>query len=79
MTSHIRSIAMTFVVAVFTFTGAAMAQSFTGNWPANVTHSQRSNGTDCLSLTDNGSYALRIAVRPRCFPMATQFPGISPS
>ena len=56
MTRYIRSIAMTFVVAVFTFTGAAMAQSFTGNWPATVTHSQRSNGTDCISLTDNGSF-----------------------
>ena len=56
MTSHIRFIATTFAFAVFTFTGAAMAQSFTGNWPATVTRSQRSNGTDCISLTDNGSY-----------------------
>src|SRR5579862_707344 len=56
MTRYIRSIATTFVVAVFTFTSAAVAQSFTGNWPATVTHSQRSNGTDCISLTDNGSF-----------------------
>jgi len=47
---------MTFVVAVFTFTSAAMAQSYTGDWPATVTHSQRSNGTNCISLTDDGSF-----------------------
>ena len=56
MTRHIRSIAMTFVVAVCALTSAAMAQSYTGNWPANVTHSQRDNGKNCISLNDDGSY-----------------------
>lgn len=37
-------------------TSSAMAQSYTGNWPATVSHSQRSNATYCISLTDNGSY-----------------------
>jgi hypothetical protein len=47
---------MTFVVAVSALTSAAMAQSYTGDWPANVTHSQRDNGKNCISLTDDGSY-----------------------
>ncbi len=55
MTRRIRTIAMTLAVAVFAFTGAAMAQSFSGDWPATVSHSTRSNGTDCISLTDNGT------------------------
>jgi len=57
MTRLIRPIAMAFVVAAFALmTSAAMAQSYTGDWPATVTHSQRSNGVYCISLTDNGSY-----------------------
>jgi hypothetical protein len=57
MNRHIRFIATAFVVAAFTLTNsAAMAQSFTGNWPATVTQSQRDNGTYCLTLTDDGSY-----------------------
>ena len=44
-------------VAVFALTSsAAMAQSYTGDWPATVTQSQRSNGTYCVTLTDDGSY-----------------------
>jgi len=34
---------------------AASAQIYTGKWPATVTQSRGSNGTYCLSLTDNGS------------------------
>lgn len=57
MTRHIKSLAMAFVVAAFALmTSAAMAQSYTGDWPATVTHSQRSNGMYCISLTDDGSY-----------------------
>jgi hypothetical protein len=33
----------------------AMAQNYSGNWPVTVTHSQRSNGTGCLTLTENGT------------------------
>jgi hypothetical protein len=29
-------------------------QSYSGNWPVTVTHSRGSNGTGCLTLTDNG-------------------------
>jgi hypothetical protein len=29
--------------------------SYSGSWPVTVTHSQRSNGTYCLTLTENGS------------------------
>lgn len=57
MTGHIRSIAMAFVVAAFALlTSAAMAQSYTGDWPATVNRSQRSNGNYCIKLTDDGSY-----------------------
>ncbi len=35
--------------------GAPAAQDFTGNWPLTVTHSQRSNGTYCLTLKEYGS------------------------
>jgi hypothetical protein len=43
------------VVAFALTPGAARAQSYTGDWPATVTHSKGSNGTYCISLTDNGS------------------------
>ena len=38
--------------------GAAMGAggSYTGNWPITVTHSQNSNGTYCLEVTDDGSF-----------------------
>jgi hypothetical protein len=58
MTRHIRRfIAMALAIAAFTLTtGAATAQSYTGDWQATVTESQRNNGTYCVTLTDNGSY-----------------------
>lgn len=53
MTRHIRFIAAAVTVAAFALTSsAAMAQSYTGNWPVTVTESQRSNGTYCISLSD---------------------------
>ncbi|MGA8097757.1 MAG: hypothetical protein WB810_03755 [Candidatus Cybelea sp.] len=33
---------------------APESHSYTGNWPATVTKSQHSNGTYCLTLTQNG-------------------------
>ena len=58
MIRHIRRfIATALPIAAFALTtNAAMAQSYTGNWPATVTQSQRSNGAYCISLTDDGSY-----------------------
>jgi len=58
MTRHIRRfIAMAVAIAAFALTtSAAMAQSYTGNWPATVTESQRNNGVNCITLTDDGSY-----------------------
>lgn len=38
---------------------AAMARSYTGNWPLTVSHSRGANGTYCLTLTDNGSLGWR--------------------
>jgi hypothetical protein len=34
--------------------GAAMASDYSGSWPVTVSHSQHSNGTYCLTLTENG-------------------------
>jgi hypothetical protein len=31
------------------------SHSYSGNWPVTVSRSQHSNGTDCLTLTENGS------------------------
>ena len=57
MTRKLRSMALASVAAGFALiANVAVAQSYTGNWPANVTKSQRSNGAFCISLTDNGSY-----------------------
>ena len=33
---------------------AAMATSYSGNWPLTVTHSAHGNGSYCLTLTDDG-------------------------
>ncbi|HEY4843057.1 MAG TPA: hypothetical protein VIH78_13885 [Terriglobales bacterium] len=57
MIRHIRRfIAIALAIAAFALTtSAAVAQSYTGNWPVTVTQSQRDNGTYCVSLTDNGS------------------------
>ncbi len=58
MTRNIRRFIVTaFTVAAFALTASAeMPQSYTGNWPTTVTGSQRNNGTDCITLTDDGSY-----------------------
>jgi hypothetical protein len=70
-----RSIAIAFVVAAFAFlTSAAMAQSYTGDFPATVTHSQRSNGTYCISLTDDGSYGARHSGEAKLIPNNSPYP-----
>ena len=57
MARHIRSILMALAIAVLALmSSAAMAQSYTGKWPATVTKSQRDNGKNCITLTDDGSY-----------------------
>jgi hypothetical protein len=76
MTRHIRSIAMAFVVAAFALTtSAAMAQSYTGDWPATVTRSQRSNGAYCISLTDDGSYGAPHSGRASLIGTNNPYPG----
>jgi hypothetical protein len=57
MTRSIRLfVAAALPIMAFALTpGTARAQSYTGDWPATVSHSRGSNGTYCLSLTDNGS------------------------
>lgn len=34
---------------------AAIAGTYSGNWPVTVSHSQRADGTYCVTLTDDGS------------------------
>jgi hypothetical protein len=43
------------VLAFALMPSAATAQSYSGNWPLTVTHSQHSNGKYCVTLTDDGS------------------------
>jgi hypothetical protein len=76
MTRHIRFIAIAFVVAGFALiTSAAMAQNYTGDWPATVTRSQRSNGAYCISLTDDGSYGAPHSGPAMLIPNNDQYPG----
>jgi hypothetical protein len=56
-------------------TSAAMAQSYTGDWPATVTHSQRSNGPYCISLTDDGSYGAKHSGEASLIPNNSPYPG----
>jgi hypothetical protein len=67
---------MAFVVAAFALmTSAAKAQSYTGDWPATVTHSQRSDGPYCISLTDDGSYGAKHSGEAQLIPNNSQYPG----
>jgi hypothetical protein len=67
---------MAFVVATFALTtSAAMAQNYTGDWPATVTRSQRSNGTYCISLTDDGSYGAPHSGEASLVPNNSPYPG----
>jgi hypothetical protein len=48
------AIARTYNPAAARIFRPATAQSYSGNWPATVTHSRGANRTYCLTLTDNG-------------------------
>jgi hypothetical protein len=56
MTGIIRTfIAMALPIAALALTpSAAVAQSYSGDWPMTVSHSKYDNGKHCLALTDNG-------------------------
>lgn len=75
MTRRIGLMATTFVVALFALTSAATAQSYSGNWPATVTHSQHSNSDYCISLTDDGSYGARHSGEAKLLGDNNQYPG----
>jgi len=49
------------------------AQSYGGNWPVTVTHSQHSNGTYCLTLTEYGKNAgsAALVIGSQKFPYGT--------
>jgi hypothetical protein len=53
--------------------GAAMARGYTGSWPVTVTRSQHSNGTYCLTLTENGrnSGSASLVIGSQKFPYGT--------
>ncbi len=57
MIRHIRIFVATALpmVAFALTSSAAIAQSYSGNWPLIVTKSHHANGTYCLTLTDNGA------------------------
>ena len=63
------------MAALFFTTSAAMAEGFTGNWPATVTGSTRDNGTYCLQLTDDGSYGFPHSGEAIILPNQGQYPG----
>ncbi|MGP8101402.1 MAG: hypothetical protein ACLQHL_11720 [Candidatus Cybelea sp.] len=45
------TIAAAAAMAVVASAAPAMANGYNGSWPVTITHSQRSNGTGCLTLT----------------------------
>src|ERR1700686_5764677 len=47
------------IVAISLMPSAAMAQSYTGNWPITVSKSHYGNGKYCVALTDDGSQGFR--------------------
>src|SRR5579871_4397692 len=49
-------ITVTAMIAVIECAGAALARGYSGNWPVTITHSQRSNGVYCLTLTDTSRH-----------------------
>ena len=75
MTRQIRSIATTFVASVIALSSAAVAQSYSGDWPATVTHSQRSNGNSCIQLTDDGNFGAPHSGEALLLPNQGQYPG----
>ena len=58
MVRNIRTfMAMMLPILAFALTpGAASAQSYSGNWPITISHSQSANGTYCVTLTDDGEF-----------------------
>jgi len=54
MSKIVTCLAAALPIVIFALTpGAAMAQSYTGNWPAVVTGTLNENGTYCLTLDQN--------------------------
>ena len=47
------AIAAAAATAALSSAAPAMANGYTGSWPVTITHSQRSNGTGCLTLSGN--------------------------
>lgn len=46
-------------IAMLAAPSAAMAAGYTGRWPVTISHSHHSDGTYCMTLTDNGSQGWR--------------------
>ncbi|MGA2424399.1 MAG: hypothetical protein ABSG07_10370 [Terriglobales bacterium] len=78
MTRNIRRfIVMALPIVAFALTSsAAMAQSYSGNWPMTVTKSQYANGTYCVALTDDGSAGWPHSGGAVLVPETGTYPGI---
>ena len=63
------------IVALVLMSSAAIAQSYTGNWPMTVTKSQYANGTYCLALTDDGSGGFPHSGEAELVPLNGTYPG----
>ena len=63
------------IVALAMMSSAAMAQSYTGNWPMTVTKSQYANGHYCLALTDDGDQGWPHSGEAELVPLNGTYPG----
>ena len=68
------SAALALAAAVTLSTGAASAQGLSGSYPVTISSSGHSNGTDCLTLTDNGGYGWKHSGSAAIVIGSTKYP-----
>ena len=75
MTSNVRTLLAMAIVAFALAPTAATAQSYSGNWPDTVTHSQSGNGRYCITLHDDGSLGWPHSGEATLSPSEGTYPG----